>query len=50
MGVLLPSINIETTDKDWNIIDLVKGDPEIMHKIIQVNEFQIFMECDNERS
>ena len=29
---------------------MVKGEPEIMHKMIQVNEFQIFMEQESEKA
>ena len=44
MGVLLPSIDVNTTDKNWKEIDKIKCDPEIMFKNISVKDFQIFLE------
>ncbi|CDW72111.1 UNKNOWN [Stylonychia lemnae] len=49
LGVLLPSIQVDTTDRFWNKIDLVK-DPEIMFKNIKIQDFQIFLENDKENS
>lgn len=43
LGVLLPSIEITTTDKDWQQVEKVMN-PEIMFKNIKVKDFQVFMD------
>ena len=47
LGVLLPSIHVSTTDKEWNIVDKVSN-PEILHKSIQVQNISLFLDHDSE--
>ncbi len=43
LGVLLPSIEVTTTNKEWEPVEKVLN-PEIMFKTIQVKDFQVFMD------
>lgn len=47
LGVLLPSIQVSTTDKDWNVVEKVEN-PEILHKSIQVQNISIFLDYNKD--
>lgn len=46
MGILIPSIAVESADKVWNIITHVLENPSIMYKRIIVKGISIFLERD----
>ena len=46
MGVLVPTIAVESADKIWNIITHVLENPSIMYKRIIVKGVSIFIERD----
>lgn len=48
LGILIPSINVESADKLWNIITKACENPSIFYKNINVLGFSIFLETQKE--
>lgn len=46
LGVLVPSIAVESADKIWNVITHVLENPSVMFKRVVVKDIQVFLERD----
>lgn len=47
LGLLIPSLTINSSDKNWKLADVVSN-PEIMYKQISLKDFSIFFDCSKD--